>query len=69
MTHLTLWLTALADCLAGSLIPVLNTEVDLISVSAMSPPSFIGTLVVAATLGQMLGKVAWAPQLIGCWIG
>lgn len=58
MSLLTLWFTTLAFCIAGAVIPFLNTEVYLLSVSALSPPAFVGPLVVAATLGQMLGKVA-----------
>lgn len=58
MTILTLWLTTFAFCVAGAIIPFLNTEVYLLSVSALSPPAHVLPLVVAATLGQMVGKVA-----------
>jgi membrane protein YqaA with SNARE-associated domain len=58
MTLLTLWLTTFAVCVAGAIIPFLNTEVYLLSVSALSPRAFVWPLVAAATLGQMAGKVA-----------
>jgi len=57
MTLLTLWLTTFAVCVVGAVVPVVNTEIYLISVSALSPTDFVGPLVVAATAGQMLGKV------------
>ena len=44
--------------MVGSLIPLVNTEIYLISVSALSPGEFVFPLVIAATMGQMLGKVA-----------
>lgn len=58
MTLVTLWLTTFAVCVVGSFIPLINTEVYLLSVSALSPAEFMGPLVVAATVGQMAGKVA-----------
>ena len=57
MSLLALWLTTFGVCIAGSIIPFINTEIYLISVSALSPGAFVGPLVVAATVGQMLGKV------------
>lgn len=57
MSLLVLWITTLAVCVAGAIIPLINTEIYLLSVSALSPRSFVVPLVVAATLGQMLGKV------------
>lgn len=50
-------MTTFAVCVVGSIIPLVNTEVYLISVSALSPSSFVGPLVVAATAGQMTGKI------------
>jgi membrane protein YqaA with SNARE-associated domain len=58
MTLLALWLGTFAFCVAGAVIPFLNTEVYLLSVSALSPRAFVGPLVMAATVGQMTGKVA-----------
>lgn len=57
MTLLTLWWTTFAVCVVGSFIPLVNTEIYLLSVSAISPAEFVGPLVVAATVGQMAGKV------------
>lgn len=57
MSLLALWLTTLLVCIAGAIIPFINTEIYLLSVSAMSPRAFVGPLVVAATIGQMVGKV------------
>jgi membrane protein YqaA with SNARE-associated domain len=57
MTLVTLWITTFAVCVVGSIIPLVNTEIYLISVSALSPREFVLPLVVAATAGQMVGKV------------
>ena len=57
MSLLLLWLTTFAFCVGGAIIPFLNTEVYLLGVSALAPSGFIVPLVVAATLGQMVGKV------------
>lgn len=58
MTLTALWLTTFAFCVAGSIVPFLNTEIYLLSVSALAPQSFLVPLVLAATAGQMVGKVA-----------
>jgi len=58
MTLLTLWATTFAVCVVGAIIPVVNTEIYLIAVSAMAPPEYVMPLVIAATIGQMVGKVA-----------
>lgn len=50
--------TTFAVCVAGAIVPVINTEIYLLSAVALSPPSYLAPLVVAATLGQMVGKVA-----------
>lgn len=50
-------LTTFAVCVAGAIIPVINTEIYLISAVALSPPGYFVPLVLAATLGQMVGKV------------
>ena len=57
MTLLALWFTTFGVCVAGAVIPFINTEIYLLSVSALSPRAFVGPLVVAATIGQMVGKV------------
>lgn len=58
MTLLTLWLTTFGVCVVGSIIPLVNTEIYVISVSALSPSEFVLPLVLAASCGQMAGKVA-----------
>jgi membrane protein YqaA with SNARE-associated domain len=58
MTLLVLWFTTFAVCVVGAIIPFVNTEVYLISVSTLTPVEFVLPLVVAATVGQMAGKVA-----------
>jgi membrane protein YqaA with SNARE-associated domain len=54
VTLLALWLTTFAVCVVGAIV---NTEIYLLSVSAVSPANFVGPLVVAATAGQMAGKI------------
>lgn len=51
-------LTTFAVCVAGAIIPVINTEIYLLSAVALSPPGYLVPLVLTATLGQMVGKVA-----------
>ncbi len=58
MTLLTLWLTTFAVCVVGAVIPLVNTEIYLLSVSALSSADMVPPLVLAATAGQMTGKVA-----------
>ena len=43
--------------LAGALVPVLNAEIYLAAVAAFAPPAQLVPVVLAATLGQVLGKV------------
>lgn len=57
MTLLTLWITTFGVCVVGAIVPLINTEIYLLSVSALSPRAFVGPLVIAATVGQMLGKI------------
>jgi membrane protein YqaA with SNARE-associated domain len=57
MTLFALWLTTFGVCVVGAFVPIVNTEIYLLSVSALSPAEFIGPLVLAATVGQMTGKI------------
>jgi membrane protein YqaA with SNARE-associated domain len=57
MSLLAAWLTTFAVCIAGSIVPLINTEIYLVSAVALSPVSYVVPLVVAASLGQMVGKV------------
>lgn len=58
MTLLALWIGTFAVCVVGAIVPFVNTEIYLLSVAALSPRAFVAPLVVAATVGQMTGKVA-----------
>ena len=58
MTLLPLWLATFAFCVVGAIVPFMNTELYLLTVSAATPRAFMLPLVVAATAGQMAGKVA-----------
>ncbi|HET7274065.1 MAG TPA: hypothetical protein VFI91_02735 [Longimicrobiaceae bacterium] len=58
MTLIIVCATTFAVCVAGAIIPVINTEIYLLSAVALSPPTYLAPLVVMATLGQMVGKVA-----------
>lgn len=58
MSLLALWITTLGVCLLGAIVPFVNTEIYLVTVAALAPRGFVAPLVVAATLGQMIGKVA-----------
>lgn len=57
MTLIIVCATTFAVCVAGAIIPIINTEIYLLSAVALSPPSYVAPLVVMATLGQMTGKV------------
>ena len=57
MTLLSLWFTTFGVCIAGAIVPFINTEIYLLSVSALSPRTYVGPLVLAAAFGQMVGKV------------
>ncbi len=57
MSLLAAWITTFGVCVAGSIIPLINTEIYLVSAVALSPASYVAPLVVAASLGQMVGKV------------
>jgi membrane protein YqaA with SNARE-associated domain len=52
------WLATFAWCLASAFIPVVNAELYLLAASAAAPRAFVAPLVVAAALGQMVGKTA-----------
>jgi membrane protein YqaA with SNARE-associated domain len=52
-----LFLSTFLVCFASGFVPLVNAEVYLLSVSAVSPPGTVTSLVVASTLGQMSSKV------------
>ena len=43
--------------LVSAVVPVLNTEVYLVAVAALAAPAQLGPVVLAATLGQVAGKI------------
>ena len=57
MDDLLVVLGTFAYCVCSAMIPVLHAEAYLVMVSLVSPPELRWTLVMAATSGQMLGKV------------
>jgi len=59
------WLIILGTfvyCIGSAVIPVMHAEAYLITASALTPPALAWAMVIAATAGQMVGKVAmyWA---------
>ena len=57
-TLLVVWLTTFAVSVLGSLVPFVNIEIYLLSAVALSPREFVMPLVIAATAGQTVGKIA-----------
>lgn len=52
-----MWLTTFAYSILSALVPVVNAEVYLLAASALAGPGMAGGLVLAGTVGQMVGKV------------
>ena len=50
-------LATFAFCVGSAIIPVLHAETYLVAASLVAPPELRWPLVIAATSGQMLGKV------------
>ena len=57
MDHLLVVLGTFAFCVGSAMIPVLHAETYLVTASLVAPPELRWPLVIAATTGQMLGKV------------
>ena len=57
MDHLLVVLGTFAFCVGSAVIPVLHAETYLVTASLVAPPGLRWLLVIAATSGQMLGKV------------
>lgn len=57
MSLLAVWLTTLGVAVVSAIIPVLNIELYLIGAAALAPRQMAVPLVLAATAGQMAGKV------------
>lgn len=57
MDHFLVVLGTFAYCIGSAVIPVMHAEAYLIAASLLTPPELAWPLVIAATAGQMLGKV------------
>jgi membrane protein YqaA with SNARE-associated domain len=57
MSLLAVWLTTFGVAVASALIPVINIELYLLGAAALAPAAMAVPLVLAATIGQMVGKV------------
>jgi membrane protein YqaA with SNARE-associated domain len=53
---LAVWLTTFAVCAISGPLPVVHSELYLFAASAASPPSWVWALIIAAVLGQLVGK-------------
>lgn len=58
MSLLAVWLTTFGVAVASAVIPVINIEIYLLGASALAPREMVIPLVVAGTLGQVIGKIA-----------
>jgi membrane protein YqaA with SNARE-associated domain len=57
MHHFLVVLGTFAFCVGSAIIPVLHAEAYLVTASLVAPPELRWPLVIAATSGQMLGKI------------
>ena len=57
MTPIVIWLTTVAVSVVSALVPFINAELYLLSVVALAPAGMALPLALAATVGQMIGKV------------
>jgi membrane protein YqaA with SNARE-associated domain len=57
MDHLLIVLGTFVYCIGSAIIPVLHAEAYLVSASLLLPTGLDWPLVIAATAGQMIGKV------------
>ena len=57
MDHLLVLLGTFAFCVGSAMIPLLHAETYLVTASLLAPAELRWSLVIAATSGQMLGKV------------
>lgn len=58
MSLLAVWLTTFGVAVASAVIPVINIEIYLLGASALAPREMVIPLIVAGTLGQVIGKIA-----------
>lgn len=57
MSLLAVWLTTLGVAVVSAVLPVINIELYLLAAASLAPPAMAVPLVLAATIGQMVGKV------------
>ncbi|HEY0017200.1 MAG TPA: hypothetical protein VGC13_12900 [Longimicrobium sp.] len=57
MSLLAVWLATAGVAVASAIIPVINIEIYLLGAAALAPQAMAVPLVLAATIGQMIGKV------------
>jgi membrane protein YqaA with SNARE-associated domain len=57
MSLLMVWLTTLGVAAASAVIPVITIELYLLGAAALAPASMAVPLVLAASIGQLIGKV------------
>ena len=57
MSLLAVWLTTFGVAVLSAMVPVVNIEIYLLGASALAPRQMVIPLVVAATLGQVIGKI------------
>jgi membrane protein YqaA with SNARE-associated domain len=58
MSLLAVWLTTFGVALLSAVIPLINIEIYLLGASALAPRAMVIPLIVAGTLGQVIGKIA-----------
>lgn len=58
MSLLAVWLTTFGVAVLSAVIPLINIEVYLLAASAVAPREMVIPLIVAGTLGQVIGKIA-----------
>lgn len=58
MSLIAVWLTTFGVAVLSALIPVINIELYLLGASALAPREMVIPLIVAGTLGQVIGKIA-----------
>lgn len=58
MTPLALCFSTMIGCLVGSFVPIVNTELIVITAALAAPPELVIPLILIASLSQMIAKSA-----------
>jgi membrane protein YqaA with SNARE-associated domain len=66
MSPVIICLTAFGGCVVGSLIPLVNTELLVISLAATAPAALLVPMVLLASLGQLAGQSILYGAGCGC---